>query len=192
LQPQWNFLRNLNPKDWSLTQMPGKLILHGNKYNLNDVASPAILGRRQQHFNCEAETFLDFNAITINEEAGLTLYMNFMQHYEFALTKRKNAYALIIRKTIGNITAQPITIPLKNSKIYLKLKADKDLYTFSHSVNGKIYKIAGTGNPQFLGPQLTCAFTGVYIAMYATGNGKSCINPAMFEYFDYSFIGVDK
>ncbi len=192
LQSQWNFLRNPNAKDWSLTQTPGKLVLNGNKFNLNDVASPAFLGRRQQHFNCEVKTLLEFNATRPNEESGLTLYMNFKQHYEFALTKRKNTYALIIRKTVGDIIAQPITIPLKGSKVYLKIKGDKDLYIFSYSVNGKDFKTVGTGNPQFLGPELTSSFTGLYIGMYASGNGKSCLKPALFDYFEYNFNGLDK
>ena len=192
LQAKWNFLRNPNANDWSLTKNIGKLSLMGNKFNLNDVASPAFVGRRQQHFNCEVETLLEFNATTPNEEAGLTLYMNFKQHYEYALTKRKNTYALIIRKTVGDITSQPITIPLKSSKVYLKIKGDKDLYTFSYAVDGKNYKVAGTGNPQFLGPELTSSFTGLYIAMYATGNGKNCVKPATFDYFDYSFFELNK
>ncbi len=187
LQPEWNFLRNPDPKDWSIIKTSGKLILNGNAFNLNDVASPAFLGMRQQHINFKAETLLEFNATKPNEEAGLTMYMNFKQHYEFALTKRKNNYALIIRKTVGDIVAQPITIPLKSSKIYLKINGNKDLYTFSYSIDGKHFKLAGTGNPQFLGPELTSAFTGMYIAMYATGNGKSNTYSALFDYFDYSF-----
>jgi len=192
LQPLWNFLRNPNPTDWSLSKPKGKLSLKGNKFNLSDVASPAFVGRRQQHINFEVETYLDFNATKPNEEAGLTTYMNFKQHYEFALTKRKNAFALIIRKTVGDITQQSVIIPINNSKVYLKIKGDKDLYTFSYSLDGKNFKVAGTGNPQFLGPELTSAFSGMYIAMYATGNGFNCINPALFNYFDYSFIKSDK
>ena len=187
LNGQWNFLRNPLPNSWSLTKIPGKLVLNGNKFNLNDVAAPAFVGRRQQHFNFEVETLLQFNPTSTNEEAGLTTYMNFKQHYEFALTKRKNAFALIIRKTIGDITQEAINIPLKTNKVYLKIKGDKDLYTFSYSTDSKNYKVAGTGNPQFLGPEITSAFTGMYIAMYASGNGKNCLNPADFNFFDYSF-----
>lgn len=187
LNGQWNFLRNPLLNSWSLTTIAGKLVLNGNQFNLNDVAAPAFVGRRQQHFNFEAETLLQYNATNTNEEAGLTTYMNFKQHYEFALTKRKNAFALIVRKTVGDIIQEAINIPLKSSKVYLKINGDKDLYTFSYSTDGKTYKVAGTGNPQFLGPEITSAFTGMYIAMYASGNGKKCINPASFDYFDYSF-----
>lgn len=183
----WNFLRNPFVDAWSLTKTPGKLVLNGNKFNLNDVAAPAFVGRRQQHFNFEATTLLEFNATSLTEEAGLTTYMNFKQHYEFALTKRKNAFALIIRKTIGDITQEAVNIPLSKNKVYLKIKGDKDFYIFSYSTDGKTYKVAGTGNPQFLGPEITSAFTGMYIAMYASGNGKNCLNSAKFDFFDYTF-----
>lgn len=34
-------------------------------------------------------------------------------------------------------------------------------------------------------------FTGVYFALYATGNGRACIAPARFDYFQYVSVGAD-
>ncbi|MFN8376820.1 MAG: hypothetical protein U0694_28595 [Anaerolineae bacterium] len=34
--------------------------LKGSAYTLNDLASPAFVGRRQQHVSCRASTRLDF------------------------------------------------------------------------------------------------------------------------------------
>ncbi len=182
---QWNFLRNPSDESWSLQKDTGKLNLFGNSYNLSDIASPAFIGRRQQHIDFEAETYFTFNPTKPNEEAGVTMFLNFQQHYDFAVTIRNNTRTLIIRKTIGDIVAEQVAIPIKQQSIYLKIKGDKDYYTFSYSPDGEKFIIAGKGNPQFLGPEISSAWTGVYIALYATGNGAKNRNVARFDFFNY-------
>lgn len=185
LDYNWNFLRNPLEGSWSLSKQPGKLVLAGNKNSLNDIASPAWVGRRQQHIDCTVATQMDFTPTAKNEEAGITIYLNFLHHYDFALTKRGNSNALIIRKTIGDITSEAAAIPIKGNQIFLKIAADKDSYIFSYSTDDKEYAIAGKAIPQYLGTEIATAFTGVYFALYSTGNGKNCINKAAFNYFDY-------
>src|SRR5690606_5625428 len=43
------FVRNPDPKCWSLSERPGHLRLVANAWTLRDVASPAAVFRRQQH-----------------------------------------------------------------------------------------------------------------------------------------------
>jgi alpha-N-arabinofuranosidase len=186
LQSYWNFLRNPLEDCWSLTDIPGTLVLKGNQNSLNDIASPAWVGRRQEHFNCMVEAKLSFTATADNEEAGLTIYQNFQHHYDFALTRRKDIQALIIRKTIGDIVSESVTIPLVGEQIFLKIHGNKDLYIFSYSLDGQKFQEAGTAIPQYLGTELASSFTGVYFAMYATGIGKDCKNKSMFDYFEYN------
>jgi alpha-N-arabinofuranosidase len=185
LDYNWNFLRNPLAGSWSLSKQPGKLVLAGNKNSLNDIAAPAWVGRRQQHINCSMTTQMEFTPTAINEEAGVTIYLNLLHHYDFALTKRGNSNALIIRKTIGDITTEAAVIPIKGTQIFLKIDADKDRYIFSYSTDDKQYALAGEANPQYLGTEIATAFTGVYFALYSTGNGKNCKNNAVFEYVDY-------
>ncbi len=185
LQPQWNFLRNPSVESWSLQKDTGKLSLFGNSFNLSDIASPAFIGRRQEHIDFEAETHFTFNPTKPNEEAGISMFLNFQQHYDFAVTIRNNKRTLIIRKSIGDIVSESLAIPIKQQSIYLKLKGNKDYYTFSYSFNGEKFIIAGKGNPQFLGPEISSAWTGVYIALYATGNGTKNKNVSTFDFFNY-------
>jgi len=188
----WNFLRNPLEGSWSLTDKPGTLVLQGNKNSLNDIASPAWVGRRQEHFNCTIETKLSFEASSDNEEAGLTIYQNFQHHYDFALTHRKDIQALIIRKTIGDIVSESVTIPMVGEQVFLKIQGNKDLYIFSYSLDGQKFQEAGTAIPQYLGTELASSFTGVYFAMYATGIGYMCQHKAIFDYFEYQNTATKK
>src|SRR5690606_33827774 len=69
LRPCWNFLRNPRAETWSLTARPGWLRLTGSAHTLDDLASPAFMGRRQQHADCSAAARLDFWPQNPNEEA---------------------------------------------------------------------------------------------------------------------------
>ncbi len=190
LQFYWNFLRNPLDNSWSLTSLPGNLVLNGNKNSLNDIASPAWVGRRQEDINCKVETKLSFKAESENEEAGISIYQNSLHHYDFALTRRNNKKTLIIRKNIGDLVCETVKIAIDSEQVILKIDGNKDQYVFSYSLDGVILEFAGTAIPQYLGTELASTFTGVYFAMYASGNGAECENEAVFDYFDYS--GTDK
>ncbi|MDQ6420186.1 hypothetical protein RB620_12135 [Paenibacillus sp. LHD-117] len=43
----------------------------------------------------------------------------------------------------------------------------------------------GAGECSYLSTEVVGGFTGVYIGMYATGNGTTCRAPAYFDYFEY-------
>jgi xylan 1,4-beta-xylosidase len=95
----WNFLRNPNPELYSLEERPGYLRLRGSAHGLDDVASPAWVGRRQCHFDLHVATCLDFQPESEREEAGLVVRMNERHHYEIFLTLRSGrvSYALANR-----------------------------------------------------------------------------------------------
>ncbi|MNJ61002.1 Glycosyl hydrolases family 43 [compost metagenome] len=57
----WNFIRNIRPEQWSLSERPGWLVLLGEAASMNDVSSPTFVGRRQDKFNCSASACLDFD-----------------------------------------------------------------------------------------------------------------------------------
>ena len=133
----WNFLRNPLEGSCSLSAKPGSLVLQGNKYSLNEIASPAWVGRRQEHFNCTIETKLGFTATSDNDESRLTIYQNFQHHYNFALTRRNKSQSLVIRKTVGDLFYETSLIPIKSESVFLKIQANKDHYTMSYSIDGQ-------------------------------------------------------
>ncbi|WP_148660887.1 glycoside hydrolase family 43 protein [Marinilabilia salmonicolor] len=44
------------------------------------------------------------------------------------------------------------------------------------------------GVPVFLSTQTVGWFTGVYVGLYATGNGESSEVPAVYDWFEYAAI----
>ncbi|WP_372661824.1 glycoside hydrolase family 43 protein [Cohnella sp.] len=192
LAPQWNFLRSPDPDNWSLAERASCLTLHGSPETLNDAGSPAFVGRRQQHFDCRASAFLTFAPQRDGEEAGITVFMNQKFHYEIAVTRIAGERKIICRRRIGSMWKVENEAPWSADSVVLTVKADKEQYAFGFSGgdgDGEPFWF-GRGECSQLSTEVAGGFTGVFIAMYATGNGIRSASPAHFDWFEYE--GADK
>jgi len=184
----WNYLRNPHLEDYSLEERPGWLVLKGTATGLNQNASPTWLGRRQGHFDCHVSALLDFNPQGNNEEAGLVIWMNERHHYEIAITRMEADRCLIVRRRIGRLSAIVASQPIRPGLVTLEISADPNLYHFSYQVGAgpSISLPEADGETRYLSTEVGGMFTGVYFALYATGNGQPCQSPAAFDWFTYA------
>ncbi|MEK5061444.1 glycoside hydrolase 43 family protein [Paenibacillus sp. FSL H7-0326] len=186
LQPCWNFIRNPDPNSWSLEERRGWLTLRGSSISLNDMGSPAFVGRRQQHFHCTVSTLLHFEPTREGEEAGLTVYMDERHHYEIGLTlDPQNGRNVFLRRRVGSLWKVELQESFTGMEIVLGVEANESNYSFFYESNG-IRKLFGLGECALLSTEVAGGYTGVYFGLYATGNGRSCTVPACFDYFYYS------
>ncbi len=185
LRPCWNFLRNPHERDWSLDERPGSLTLHGSALTLSDVASPAFIGRRQQHLSFCAQAMLEFGPATPNEEAGLTVLMNDRHHYELAITQREGRRVATVRRRVGSLLGEATAVAVPEGPLVLGLAGDASDYRFSVAEPGGQPVAVGRGEVRYLSTEVAGGFTGVYVGMYATGNGQRCVGPAAFDWFEY-------
>jgi xylan 1,4-beta-xylosidase len=181
----WNFLRNPHSEDWSLTERQGFLRLKGSAVTLNDVDSPAFLARRQQHPNCKVRALLDFSPQNNSEEAGLTVLMNEKHHYEIGLRYGDAGRVVFVRKRIGDLAAVVAEEMIPEGLVELHIEAEESSYHFAFALSGEQPKILASGESRYLSSEVAGGFTGVYLGMYATGNGKKAEAVADFDYFVY-------
>jgi xylan 1,4-beta-xylosidase len=181
----WNFLRNPNTQDWSLTERPGWLRLYGSPCTLDDQDSPAFIGRRQQHFNVSFKALLDFRPENVGHEAGLTVVMNDRHHYEIAVTQEQGNRCIIVRRRIGDLVVIVARAMIEAGSVELEIEAEPDTYTFLYALAGQPARKVATGATRYLSSEVAGGFTGVYIGMYATSNGDGRTSPADFDWFEY-------
>jgi alpha-N-arabinofuranosidase len=189
LAPCWNYLRNPDASLYSLGERPGYLRLRGSAHGLDDVASPAWLGRRQRHFAVRAATSLEFTPATDRDEAGLVVRMNERHHYEIFVTLRAGRPSVVVRRRIGRLQAEVACHPLSPDempRLVLAVDAEHEKYRFSCGPSENDLRPLGEGETRYLSTEVAGGFTGVYFAMYASGNGTPCKHPADFDWFDYS------
>jgi len=183
---QWNFLRNPREEDLSLKERPGWLRIRGSKVSLNDIDSPAFVGRRQEHFDCSVTTLLDFSPGSENEEAGLTVLINERHHYELAVTLTGRKRSVMVRRRIGGLAAKVACRDIGSGLLKLRIDADRNMYRFSYALNDDDFKPLAEARTRYLSTEIAGGWTGVYLGMYASGNGKAADAPAFFDWFDYT------
>jgi xylan 1,4-beta-xylosidase len=183
----WNYLRNPNAELYSLSERPGYLRLRGSADGLDDTASPAWVGRRQCHFAAHVATCLEFQPESEGEEAGLVVRMNERHHYEVFVTRRGGVPSVVLRRRIGSLRAEVACHPLAQSDRgwVLAVAAERDKYVFRYGRSENELSLLGEGETRYLSTEVAGGFTGVYFAMYSTGNGVPCARPADFDWFDY-------
>ncbi len=180
----WNFLRNPKDEDWSLTECPGRLRLRCSPVTLDDVASPAFLGRRQQHFECRAAALVDFAPGAENEEAGLTALIDHKHHCEIAVTLREGKRAAIVRRRAGTFVRETAGAPLPDGPATLFIRARREWYEFGTSAGGAD-TVLDRGETRFLSSEVAGGYTGVYLGLYATARGCQSESFAFFDWFEY-------
>ena len=189
LRPDWNFVRthpqSPDPALWSLTERPGWLRLKGTAAGLASLEPAALILRRQQHFDCQVTTLLEFAPQSMNEEAGLTVRMNERHHYEIARTTHHGQPAVIVRRQIGSLAAVVAHQAVPFGPLELDVLANRDSYQFGLRIPGQERIPLAEGETRYLSSEVAGGFTGVFFGVYASGNGLPVQTFADFDWFDY-------
>jgi alpha-N-arabinofuranosidase len=184
----WNFLGNPDAEAWSLTARPGALTLRGNAAQLDDGPPVVFVGRRQEHLECEVATLLDFVPPGEGEEAGLTVWINPRHHYDLFVSQQDGQRCVAVRRRIGSLTAMVAREPIEDGAATLVVRTDPHGYTFGYTASQAEEQTLANGEARYLSPEVAGGFTGVYFALYATGNGNASRAGAAFDWFDYRVL----
>jgi len=182
----WNFVRNLQSTTWSLTERPGWLRLRGSPFTLDDAeASPVFVGRRQQYLESEITTQVDFQPSRTNEVAGLALRMNDRHHYEFGIRGAANGgRELYLRYAIGSNRTVASTKSIGRGVVRLRIRSYPEFYRFSYAVGDQPFQDLGGVESRYLASEVADGFNGVFVGVFASGQGRDSTSPADFDWFD--------
>ncbi|MBX3427152.1 MAG: glycoside hydrolase family 43 protein [Pirellulales bacterium] len=185
----WNFLRNPRAEDWSLSERPGYLRLHGSAVPLGAQDSPAFVGRRQTALACIVQTKLSFDPQSDGEEAGLVVRGNDANYYALVVTRRDGGRTATLRRVLKGEVVGPVELrPLPPGDVVLKVIASPTEYQFFCITAGGEALPLGGASPQDLSSERIGGFTGVYLGMFAAGPGQRASTPADFDWFDFEVV----
>ena len=185
LRLAWNFVRNPHAADWSLSAKPGFLRLNGSKISFKEQDSPAFIGRRQTAFNLVASTNISFIPTASNEEAGLVVRGDDKNHYDLLITMFAGKRVIMLRKYLQDKVVGLNYKEIPDGDIILRISATDLQYQFWIQQEGKSAELIGSALTKDLSTEVIGGFTGVFIGMYASGNGVKNVNPADYDWFDY-------
>lgn len=177
----------------SLTERPGYLRLKGHE-SLTSLFTQALVARRWQDFTFEAETKVEFNPTTFQQQAGLVNYYNTDNWTYLYITHHEEKGRVLDMMALDNLAySQPIKgeeIELGDTEaVYLRVNVEVNDYYYSYSLDGETFHRIG---PTFKSYKLSDDyirgggfFTGAFVGMCAQDNSGERL-PADFDYFRYS------
>ena len=183
LSLRWTYL--YNPVHSYIKYGSNGLMLKGMATTLSDADVSTFLAFRQEHHACTVRVKLEFSPFSEGEETGISIYMNRYHHYEMALTHLEGEVCLIVRRRIGSLWKLEQRVVYDDAVVYMELEATKESYMFRYSKDGGIFYELGGGEAKYLTTEVGGNFTGNFIALYATGNGKVCKDIANIEWIQY-------
>jgi alpha-N-arabinofuranosidase len=197
LNHRWIFLRTPGKKWYSLSEKKGFLSMKLQPGTCAGKTNPSFIAHRQQNLSCSATTSLNFDPSTENEKAGLMIFQNEQHFYFIAVTfgysPQPNGPASMVHlykstpdsTEMKLIASQALPNHIKGN-IRLRIKAEKDQYSFYYSFAGKSWQLlAGKQDGKFLSTKDAGGFVGSVFALYATSSGKESKKKAYFNWFEY-------
>lgn len=181
LPPVWAYLRNFHEGNYKLEN---GLLLTAGEDCLESLGSPSFVGRRQQHFNVNVETVVDFAPQSGKEEAGLTVFHTKDHHYDLVITRRDGKRVAFLRRRCADMLAesQPVSLPEEGS-LTLTIQADALKFQLFVQAQGTGQQSLGTASTQLISTEcMICTFTGCFFGLYCQGEKGA---QARFKSFRY-------
>lgn len=183
----WNTIHPAINKFYSLTKRKGFLRIYLQKEVLQEICTPAFIGRRQQHKCFHARTVLDFTPKTETEEAGIALIQDNRYNYIYVKTKKGDSYFLQLYQTKNGIRSLITELLIENTDvIYLSVQGNITSYSFYFGYSDQEYILFKNHiTASLLSSTENNGFTGAYIGMYASSNKTDSTNYADYDWFEY-------
>ena len=177
----------------TLKQRKGYLRLYGRE-SLTSPFTQALVARRWQSFNFDAQTKVEFEPASFLQMAGLTCYYNTMNWTTLHVTWHEEKGRILDLMTAENgkfgnpIRGNEIVVPAEIKAVYIKVRVREEEYCYLYSFNGdnwnevsvKLYTyklsddfVSGGG-----------FFTGAFVGMHCQDGLGTKLN-ADFDYFWY-------
>lgn len=183
----WNTIHPPLDAFYSLNENPGFLRLHLKPDVMNEISTPAFVGRRQQHNYFQATASMIFTPVLENEEAGISLIQDNRFHYTFVKGMGNNISCLRLYETKNSVISllheEEI---IENKPLYLTVQGQETNYQFYYGYEEHSYiPFYSAVDASLLSSNTNEGFTGVYIGMYATSNHAETSNYADYNWFSY-------
>ena len=182
--PHWIHLRQ--PAPGLVTPTARGLRLMGSATRLSDErGAPAFLGRRQLHHTCRFAAHVHFDPVREGDEAGLSIFATELYRCDLALVIRNGRRCVILRRQADDLAAETAIVMLSDGPVTLEVRANPWAYLLYMSQGDHPPQLIGKAQSGLLATEVCGGFTGVILALYATGNGGPASVPAEVAWFEY-------
>jgi alpha-N-arabinofuranosidase len=189
---QWNTIGPLGMKNISLTERPGFLRLHGQTDGISFTKPTAFVGRRQTEWWTSSTVQMEFEPKTEGGQAGLTVLMSPLYHYDLCKTMEAGKLYVELVKQVDDIHVVVGRTTVGEGPLLLRIESDPLKFHFSFSESDGAWHEIGTGEVKLLAPEIASVWTGTYIGMFSAAPQEKGAAPADFDWFDYHAQNQEK
>lgn len=181
----WNFRRVPNKNIYSLIEKNGFLRLYTNQNVIKERGRANLMGFRQTESDFEYQAKMNFKPKSNNSEAGISLFQKDNNYFSFTVLKENKKNVLTLRLIEPDSETQTLkkqTIVDYNHEITFKVTSKDSSYSFYFSLNGEDFILFKKTRANHI---LSRKYTGAYLGVYATSNGKKTKDFADFDWVYY-------
>lgn len=193
LAPTWAHIRAPVAHRYDLQTRPGWLTLTPCEQDLDNMFYPTWVGRRQQHFDFQATTCLEYRPERELEQAGLCVWQNYLHHYSITLTCLNGRRRVVVRRRIGTLSAITGSVEVgaemekkASNRVYLRITGNAGWYRLSCAFGEEGPWIdLDTAETRYLSTEVGGRFTGVLLGLFTSAPRGENGPKAAFDWFDY-------
>ena len=177
LNLEWNFRRVPQANTFSLAARSGHLRLYAKPEVIENRVQASLMGFRQRESDFEYTASIYYQPKKEGEEAGMSLFQKDNNYINFTLTKEQGLMVLKVilkdPKEDSRILRQEI-LSNYEGEIMLRVISKDHQYQYQYSLDqGREYITFMSSKGDLILSHRTGSYTGAYLGLYATGNGKS-------------------
>ncbi|MEZ4849189.1 MAG: family 43 glycosylhydrolase [Bacteroidia bacterium] len=181
LDQRWVFLRNVREKWYQQDDEAGTMTIQMRPEVIAETGNPSLMLRRQTHLTGDFSTYMEFEPESANEMAGAVILQN-ETHYYFV---NKTSDKLQLLKQTENGFETLAEQPYANKGVHLKIETRGNQYNFLYSEDGQTFNsLMSDVDAKYLSTETAGGFVGCMYGLYATSNGQSSSNQAVFDYVE--------
>jgi len=131
-----------------------------------------------------ATTRMEFDPSRENEEAGMVL-LNNGTHFDLLVRQADGTRVLSARLQFQSVIHESDEVALAPGPVRLRIEGVGSDFRFSYAQGEGDYRVIQEVSARYLSSETIGGFTGVYVGLYATGQGQPSAAPADYDWFDY-------
>ena len=182
LNLEWNFRRVPQKGTYLINHKDGFLRLFSSKNVIENRKGCSLLGIRQIETDFEFSVKMLYNPTIQGGQAGISLFQKDNNYFTFTVEKNKENH--VLKLLLKERKKEPVVIHQTfiksyNGSITFKVNSENNSYNFYYSLDdGNSYKsFLETGSDKIL----SNGYTGAYMGLYTTINGKNIEEFADFD-----------
>ena len=185
----WCMRRPVQGSFYSLTERPGYLRLQLRPVLAEDLDTPSMLVRRQQHYDFQAAAAMEFEPQQEGEEAGLILTQN--ERFAFLLVKqlRKGKQEIACYRIVNGKRELIQAAEVGDGRSYLFIEGSEGAYHFYYGKSERsMIPLVLNEDGTILSTLVADGYVGTYLGLYASSGRGESENVADFDWFRYEII----